>query len=544
MKQLNFLLQTLAIGIFCLHSVSASNLESSSSSQAMLRGDYGGTVSRKFYIGVYRDKAFQLVDSLMISDAGILTVPLQNDWRGVIIVACGDYESSWQTAFQNANPETSLQFVFDGQDIEYQTSWRHQSYPAYLKYGKGSESTIVLKELKMNLGRIQEKTYYMEKLLEKTSRESDFYKALQEELSKMATQFNTFCDSISADLPVQSFMRLYVQQFKQVVPSADLPMEQRPAWMAQHLFDYCDLQNPLTVHVPLFADKIRHYLYLNMPVGMTPSEDIERSQKEALERLQAECSFPLPMLQSREQQMREQILAADMDELYSAPEYRDVVNSWLGFYNSGKFRSMFSEDMLTVLDKVNNAEIFTGFANDLLTICTQFGWDDDGAQIASYLSENTARLQNPTGIIQRAVASGKLQPGKPAPAIVGLDDDARSPLASMKTLLVFYESGCNHCNQVITQLTQDYEEYRSNNIRVVTISSDNDKDVYEYHASTYPWPDKLCDFKGYAGENFQNYGILGTPTMFLIDENGTIQGQYVKLEDAAEQLRKERDSNP
>jgi len=43
------------------------------------------------------------------------------------------------------------------------------------------------------------------------------------------------------------------------------------------------------------------------------------------------------------------------------------------------------------------------------------------------------------------------------------------------------------------------------------------------------WADKLCDYKGFDGDNFRNYGIVGTPTYILIDKERIIRGRYVQL---------------
>ncbi len=501
-----------------------------------LHGDYDGTASRKFYVGVYRDTGFQLVDSAMISEAGTLSVPLKNDWQGVIIVACGDYEPSWQEAFQNANPETSLQFVFDGQDIEYKTSWRNQSYGKYLQYGKGCEATLASKILQAKLSALQERMFYMEKLMAVTMEGDAFNASLQEEFTRSVKVFNIFCDSIARQSPLGSFMRLYANMYKQQAAPAEISLSERPAWLAQHMFEACDLQNPMTANVPLFQEMIRQYLYLNTPVGMETVEKIEESRQTALERLQEQCNFRLPVPASREEKLREEILTTvKMEELYPSPDYREIVGGWLPLYEtgSGKYRGLFAEDMITVLDKIQTPEIYTGFAKDLLNICAQFGWDKESNYIAEYLVRNTSRLENPAGIIQRAIAGIRVQSGNPAPPVVGAQ--GISPLrvdnqTGQRVLLVFYENGCGHCDQIIAELKRDYELYKYRGIRIVTIAADTDEMVYNFHAGKYPWPDKLCDFKGLEGENFKNYGVTGTPAIYLIDENGNIEGQFANLE--------------
>jgi len=47
-----------------------------------------------------------------------------------------------------------------------------------------------------------------------------------------------------------------------------------------------------------------------------------------------------------------------------------------------------------------------------------------------------------------------------------------------------------------------------------------------------PWTEKLCDLKGFEGEYFKKYGVIGTPTIFVLDKDKTITGKYAHLSDA------------
>ena len=77
---------------------------------------------------------------------------------------------------------------------------------------------------------------------------------------------------------------------------------------------------------------------------------------------------------------------------------------------------------------------------------------------------------------------------------------------------------------------------RDRGIEVISIAADHDKTIYENTASRFPWKNKLCNFKGFEGENFKNYGIIGTPTFYLIDNKGIIQGKYATLADGLSSL--------
>lgn len=118
--------------------------------------------------------------------------------------------------------------------------------------------------------------------------------------------------------------------------------------------------------------------------------------------------------------------------------------------------------------------------------------------------------------------------GKPAPALI---DNQRKELKLGKSLLFFYDSDCGNCHQELHQLMDKYALLSNdhNQMRVISISADSNQDTFDYTAKKLPWEDKLCDFKGFDGANFVNYGIVGTPTLILIDDEGIVRGRYARI---------------
>ena len=60
------------------------------------------------------------------------------------------------------------------------------------------------------------------------------------------------------------------------------------------------------------------------------------------------------------------------------------------------------------------------------------------------------------------------------------------------------------------------------NIKIISIAVDTNQDTFAKSATAFPWPDKCRDIEGMKGINFKNYGVIGTPTMYMIDNKGTI----------------------
>jgi peroxiredoxin len=98
-------------------------------------------------------------------------------------------------------------------------------------------------------------------------------------------------------------------------------------------------------------------------------------------------------------------------------------------------------------------------------------------------------------------------------------------------LLIFYETGCEFCSHELKQIREHYADLQQKGIRVISIASDTDRKVFESWAKDFPWSDKLFDGKGFLGENFKNYAVLGTPTLFVVDKEGKIAGRYATLEE-------------
>lgn len=156
----------------------------------------------------------------------------------------------------------------------------------------------------------------------------------------------------------------------------------------------------------------------------------------------------------------------------------------------------------------------------------RFGWTKAQEVIVRDIAASYPDMPLEDGSLQRLVGLLRTGNGDVAPALAGMSARFSSP-----TLLVFYESGCGNCDIQLKEIKNRYAELQEKGIRVVTVSADRDTTVYEYHSKDFPWEDKLCDYEGFEGADFKNYGVIGTPTIFLIDETGAIEGRYARLED-------------
>lgn len=212
--------------------------------------------------------------------------------------------------------------------------------------------------------------------------------------------------------------------------------------------------------------------------------------------------------------------------LYHSEEWKEYIEHWVGFYisssnNQDEFIQIFIPQAKKVLARTlsEDQEVALALSKDLINFFEQFGIDKAAEQFAVYASKKGLKDDR----ITRLVVAAGLK-GKPAPAIKGVDDLSKS-------VVFFYESGCGSCAAEKENLKKNYSLIKSQGYKVISISTDTDEVVFKYHSAEFPWEDKICDLQGLEGVNTTNYGVISTPTFYLIGADGKVVGRYARLQD-------------
>lgn len=214
-----------------------------------------------------------------------------------------------------------------------------------------------------------------------------------------------------------------------------------------------------------------------------------------------------------------------MEDLYTSGSWNDLIDSWFSMQtNVIKNDSLLLADTRTILSRIISIDVYTAFAEKIVVLYSKYGKDDLLHLLAADFA-NSGKLNNPGSYLQRLTA---VTLGSPAPKVEGLDYNLPN---KGKTLLFFYESGCGNCSSELRELKNNYSKLNKQNIRVISIAADRDQNVFNMNSSDFEWNDKLCDLKGVNGINFKNFGVIGTPTIIVIDENNNISGRYARLID-------------
>lgn len=213
----------------------------------------------------------------------------------------------------------------------------------------------------------------------------------------------------------------------------------------------------------------------------------------------------------------------DFDNLYTTGLWYYVVD---GIVRLSPGQELLGEDMTRILKRIKSQEVFEHLLSNLVTITEQYGWDDAFETIVSYAKES-GRIQVPQGDIYTAFQSIKVRKGMVAPKIEGLE----TPLAYQDALLIFYQPDCHNCEAQLQELIKIYPSLEEKNIRVIALSADSEKANVKKDKDRFPWVDTLCDLEGFAGENFTNYGVMGTPTFFLLDKEHRLVRKFALISD-------------
>jgi thioredoxin-related protein len=228
----------------------------------------------------------------------------------------------------------------------------------------------------------------------------------------------------------------------------------------------------------------------------------------------------------------------NIQDLYVSGHWEGIIQSWVGYQaNVVNDKDMFADDFKAVSQKLQEPAQYTDFVGKVTFILTQYGKDDYVQAITNEVIRS-GKITSYEGKTMQAYVTAMV--GSQAPDLVITDHNQNTKMLKSselatgdysQTLLVFYQSGCGPCEDLLQQLPGHYEALKQKGIDVVAISADQSQQVFENTAAIFPWERSYCDLEGMNGVNFKNYAVMGTPTLVLIDKKGKIINKAATLQD-------------
>jgi peroxiredoxin len=228
----------------------------------------------------------------------------------------------------------------------------------------------------------------------------------------------------------------------------------------------------------------------------------------------------------------------DFDALYGSSMWFSIINSCMEVYTKESlYFGAFGADVASNLKRIKNQQVYEDLIDAAISITEKFSWSKDQDAIVEFIVKDN-RIKNPTGKLQKIIQLYALSNGKKAPdlqvtQIMGTKSKTvilkTATLNSKYSLLLFYQSDCGHCETAIDELKNNYKAIVDKGIKIISIAGDTNQETYSKTASAFPWTDKYCDVQGMNGINFKNYAVLGTPTIYLIDNKGIILSKMATI---------------
>lgn len=229
----------------------------------------------------------------------------------------------------------------------------------------------------------------------------------------------------------------------------------------------------------------------------------------------------------------------DFDALYGSSMWFAIINSCIEAYaKEGPYYETFGTDIVSNLKRIKNQQVYEDLLDAAISITEKFAWNTDQETIADFIIKDK-RIKNPQGKLLKVMQSYQVSKGKKAPdlqvtnTLLTKNNNTilkTNQLNSRYSLLLFYQSGCGHCETAIAGLQKNYATLSSQGVRIIAVSADVDQTEFKNMSAPFQWKDTYCDFKGTYGINFTNYAVIGTPTMFLIDRKGIIIEKIATVE--------------
>ena len=220
-----------------------------------------------------------------------------------------------------------------------------------------------------------------------------------------------------------------------------------------------------------------------------------------------------------------------LDYALTSINYESLYTSGLWYYViDGLFKlhgdqESLSRNMIGILGKINSQEVYECLTENIITVTQQYALDDAFDTILTHVKDS-GKIETPTRGIYKAFNLVKVRKGQEAPSIKGLANIDAADYE--KSLIVFYQEGCDNCEKEMALLEKAYPLLKEKRIRVIAISGDEDEKDFAAVSKNFSWRDTICDYQGFSGENFINFGIMATPTFFVIDKDWKVLGRYAQ----------------
>jgi len=240
----------------------------------------------------------------------------------------------------------------------------------------------------------------------------------------------------------------------------------------------------------------------------------------------------------------------NFEDLYASGKWEEIIGSWVQVQKDVvNDKEKFAKDFKLISDRIKKPAQYTEFVGKTTFFLTSYGKDNyidaiantvvKSGKVTEYLGSMQVYIKAVEGM-QAADLVITEQKGKEKPKTKTIKSADFAKGKYKKTLILFYQTDCGHCETVLNELIANYKEIAAKGVRIISIAGDTDQETFTKKAATFPWTDKYKDVEGMNGINFRNYAAVGTPMLFLMDKSGKIEAKVIHYKDLMEAIDKKK----
>ncbi len=151
-------------------------------------------------------------------------------------------------------------------------------------------------------------------------------------------------------------------------------------------------------------------------------------------------------------------------------------------------------------------------------------------------TERKKELENKIELIKR-LAIGQQAPDFKTVDLGG-DTIHLMDVPAETTILAFWASWCPHCDDVLPKIMKYYNPENTGKLQIIAVSIDKSEDDLKKAIAEngYKWIN-IGELKGWEGPIVQEYGVVATPTFFVLDKDKKIIGKPVRFDELEKYLK-------
>ena len=376
-----------------------------------------------------------------------------------------------------AGPNQMIELIYNNENIRFVTTGSDPD--AQVQVIESIENLIYYDYVSlkgMNLYKLD----LLNPVLQYYPRDDDFYIEALAKAKLLQKQVIDRADELTEENP-GTLVAHFIPADKPVFAEPELDADLQKQYIKLHYFDNTDFTDTLLMYSNILTSRIVQYLSLYQEPGLT------------------------------QEQMENRLLIAVDTVLEKAFVDQQVYEYIIDFLISG-------------FDAI-------GFERGLEHIAAQ--------NMLNELCVNTdrkAELENKMELIKK-LAIGKIAPDFATTDLNG-NSIKLSEIKSAKTVLFFWASWCPHCEDMLPELKKFYNSSSPEKLQIIGISIDEIKEDLEKAIKEHEleWIN-IGELKGWDGPIVDEYGIVATPSLFVLDKNKKIVAKPRNIEEMKQALK-------